>query len=208
MTLTKSLGVALVTGAAQGIGKAIAIRLASDGFKKHGWGSFVAPGDVSQEIEVKEMVESSSKALGGLDVMVANAAINGVYKPIIEMSIEEWDKVQQINLRGPFLCYKYGAKEIIASGRPRGRIIGASSVAGKRGMELISHYSASKFGIRGLTQSAALELGKYGITVNAYAPGTIRTPMSEAVIPSGSNVHEIIPGLPIIREYGRTGRYR
>ncbi|KAE9384268.1 NAD(P)-binding protein [Gymnopus androsaceus JB14] len=146
MTLTKSLGVALVTGAAQGIGKAIAICLASDGFKvalndlpskreqleavartidqKRGWGSFVAPGDVSQEIEVKEMVESSLKALGGLDVMVANAAINGVYKPIIEMPIEEWDKVQQIDLRGPFLCYKYGA-----SGCPRGRIIGASSVA-------------------------------------------------------------------------------
>ncbi|KAE9401233.1 putative short chain oxidoreductase [Gymnopus androsaceus JB14] len=207
MAPIKPLGVALVTGAAQGIGKAIAMRLASDGFKvalndvpskreqfaavareideKYGLGTFVAPADVSQEMEVKEMVESSSKALGGLDVMVANAGIVGVFKPIMEMSLDEWDEVQRVNLRGAFLCYKYGAKEIVATGRPGGRIIGASSAWGRQGT----------------SSSAALELGEHGITVNAYAPGIIRTAASEPVIASGV-LKKLFPGFP---PFGKIG---
>ncbi|KAE9401209.1 NAD-binding protein, partial [Gymnopus androsaceus JB14] len=183
----------LVTGASQGIGKAIAMRLASDGFKvalndipskkdqleavareidaKHNHGSYyVAPGDVSQEAEVEAMVKSASEALGGLDVMVANAGIIGLANPLVSISGNEWDDLFRVNVRGVFLCYKYGAREIIAGGRG-GRIIGASSLAGKQGGPFFSAYSASKFAVRGLTQSAALELGEHGITVNAYAPG-------------------------------------
>ncbi|KAE9403175.1 acetoin reductase family protein, partial [Gymnopus androsaceus JB14] len=194
--------VALVTGAAQGIGRAISIRLASDGFK-------VALSDLPSkreqldaEEQVKEMVESSSKALGGLDVMVSNAGIMGVYKPIIDMSLEEFEQVLRINLRGCFLCYKYGGKEIIATGRPGGRLIGSSSVVGKQASANASQYSASKFAVRGLTQSAALELGQYGITVNAYAPGTIRTAMSELLWNGTLDIKEVLPALPSFAKIG------
>jgi len=196
--IAKSLGGALVTGAAQGIGKAIAMRLASDGFKvalndlnskreqleavarevveKHGQASFVVPGDVSQEKEVHEMVQSASKTLGGLDVMVANAGIITPLKSITDFDIDDWDRILRVNARGVFLCYKHASKEMI-SRKQGGRIIGASSIAGKQGLKYYPAYCASKFAVRGLTQSAALELGEHGITVNAYAPGSIDTPM-------------------------------
>ncbi|KAE9401210.1 NAD-binding protein [Gymnopus androsaceus JB14] len=209
--IANSLGVAFVTGASQGIGKAIAMRLASDGFKvalndipskkdqleavareidaKHGHGSHVVPGDVSQEAEVEAMVKKATEALGGLDVMVANAGIIGPVKPLVSISGDEWDDLFRVNVRGVFLCYKYGAREIIAGGRG-GRIIGASSLAGKQGGVSTSAYSASKFAVRGLTQSAALELGEHGITVNAYAPGVISTPMSA---PFMGDITKILP---------------
>ncbi|KAF9077287.1 hypothetical protein BDP27DRAFT_1413713 [Rhodocollybia butyracea] len=190
--IAKSLGGALVTGAAQGIGKAIAMRLASDGFKvalndlnskreqleavardieKQGQASFVVPADVSQEREVHEMVQSASKTLGGLDVMVANAGITSPMKSITEFDVDDWDRILRINARSVFLCYKHASKEMI-SRKQGGRIIGASSYAGKQGIPRQSAYCASKFAVRGLTQSAALELGEHGITVNAYAPDT------------------------------------
>ncbi|KAF9077288.1 hypothetical protein BDP27DRAFT_1413714 [Rhodocollybia butyracea] len=159
--IAKSLGVALVTGAAQGIGKAIAMRLASDGFKvalndlnskkeqleavardieKQGQASFVVPADVSQEREVHEMVQSASKTLGGLDVMVANAGITSPMRSITEFDIDDWDRILRVNARGVFLCYKHASKEMI-SRKQGGRIIGASSIL-----------------VRGLTQSAVFEL--------------------------------------------------
>ncbi|KAF7328692.1 NAD(P)-binding protein [Mycena sanguinolenta] len=173
-------GIALVTGAAQGIGRSIALRLAEDGFdvaindipdnSKH-------LADVSQEESVKEMVAEVVKAHGGLDVMVANAGIAGPYRtPLVELSAEQWDKVMAVNARGTFLCYKHAGLQMLAQGRG-GRIIGASSYAGKKAIALQSVYSASKFAVRGLTQAAALEFGPHGITVNAVAPGAIVTPM-------------------------------
>ncbi|KAJ8497200.1 hypothetical protein ONZ45_g12160 [Pleurotus djamor] len=85
--------------------------------------------------------------------------------------------MQAINARGVFLCYKYAAQEMIKQGRG-GRIIGASSIAGKQGFEGMSAYSASKFAVRGLTQAAAKDLARHGITVNAYAPGYVDTAMT------------------------------
>jgi len=189
--------VAIVTGAAQGIGKAIALRLAHDGLnvilndipseekrlnevltdisttsttKGH-----AVLGDMSVEKDVQNLVDTCVSHFGGVDVMVANA---GICKtgPIVSVSTEEWDKVHSLNVRGVFLAYRSAAIQMIKQGRG-GRIIGASSIAGKRGFPEWGTYCASKFAVKGLTQSVAQELRTHNITVNAYAPGLIQTPI-------------------------------
>ncbi|KIJ62354.1 hypothetical protein HYDPIDRAFT_158235 [Hydnomerulius pinastri MD-312] len=212
--------IALVTGAAQGIGRAIAIRLADDGLdvavndihaKKDlldslasellakGRRSYIVCADVSIEEEVKGMIDTVVEELGGLDVMVANAGIFKTgslieslytFPPLTEMvlkvsahakhpaSVEHWNATFEVNVKGTFLCYKYAAAQMISQGRG-GRIIGPSSKNGKRGMPDGIAYSSTKFAIRGLTQAAAMELGRHGITVNTYAPGAIDTPMMQ-----------------------------
>ncbi|KAJ7677892.1 NAD(P)-binding protein [Mycena polygramma] len=192
-----SKGVALVTGAAQGIGKGIALRLADDGYdvavndilsnsenldalvaeiKSKGRTSSKHIADVSQDAEVRGMVEQVVERHGGLDVMIANAGVVGSTGPITQVSADEWDRIMNINARGSFLCYKYAGMQMIKQGRG-GRIVGASSLAGKKGVPSQASYSASKFAVRGLTQAAAAEFGPHSITVNAYAPGTVDTPM-------------------------------
>ncbi|KIJ62324.1 hypothetical protein HYDPIDRAFT_114838 [Hydnomerulius pinastri MD-312] len=189
-------GIALVTGAAQGIGQAIVLRLADDGFdvalndvpqkgqaldslaeevRAKGRQVVVVPGDVSQEEDVKRIVQETTEKLGGLRVMVANA---GTFRmgSLTETSLEDFEQLFAVNARGTFLCYKYAAQYMVAQGRG-GRILGASSVVGRRGGMEYAAYSGTKFAIRGLTQSAALELGRHGITVNCYAPGPIDTDM-------------------------------
>ncbi|KAK0492373.1 NAD-P-binding protein [Armillaria luteobubalina] len=190
--MSSAKGVAVVTGAAQGIGRAIALRLADDGFDvavndlplpdkiaklkeveeeiiRKGRRSAIFPGDVSNDTDVKGMVEGTVNMLGGLDVMVANAAICRNAN-ILDYTVDQWDQSFAVNARGCFLCYQYAAKQMVKQGRG-GRIIGCSSSAGKQGLPMMSLYGATKSAIRGLTQGAALDLGKYGITVNAYAPG-------------------------------------
>ncbi|KAJ7182886.1 hypothetical protein C8R43DRAFT_911487 [Mycena crocata] len=199
-----SKGVALVTGAAQGIGKEIALRLADDGFdvavndipsnaknlglvlediqgKGRKSSSHIA--DVTFEEQVKNMIDEVVAAHGALDVIVANA---GVIKwaSILDTSVEDWDRILTVNGRGTFLCYKYAGMQMVAQGRG-GRIIGASSRAGKTGLAHLSAYCSSKFAVRGLTQAAALEFGKHGITVNAYAPGPTHTDMLDSLAFAG-----------------------
>ncbi|KAI0001178.1 hypothetical protein BJV77DRAFT_938964 [Russula vinacea] len=189
-------GVALVTGASQGIGRAIALRLAKDGYDialndipaheamlgitaeevaSRGRRAHCVLADVSSEKQVETMVSDVVRALGGLDVMVANAGVS-MMKSFVETTAEDLDRVIGVNLRGTFLCYKYAGLQMIAQGRG-GRIIGACSGTGKQGQASLSAYSASKFGIRALTQCAALEFGGHRITVNSYAPGPVKTPM-------------------------------
>ncbi|KAF8624163.1 hypothetical protein AX15_006016 [Amanita polypyramis BW_CC] len=109
--------------------------------------------------------------------MVANAGTINVV-PLTEMTTEQWDKMFAIHARGAFLCYKYAIQQMIKQGHG-GRILGISSVYGKVAGPYVAHYCAAKFAIRGLTQSAAQEVGKYGITVNALAPGVIGTALCE-----------------------------
>ncbi|KAF9238264.1 hypothetical protein BU15DRAFT_75418 [Melanogaster broomeanus] len=200
-----SKGIALITGSAQGIGRGIALRLAKDGFDiavndipskrdqlravaddidKIGRKALVFPADVTVEEQVKGMLQGVTKELGALDIMVANAGV-GELIPLTSTTLEDWERIMNINARGPFLCYKYAAEQMIKQGRG-GRIIGASSLAGKMGHPLASTYSASKFAVRGLTQS--VELGRYGITVNAYAPGPIETPMTAEMMSAGGDL--------------------
>ncbi|KAJ7100821.1 hypothetical protein B0H15DRAFT_817441 [Mycena belliarum] len=199
-------GTALVTGAARGIGKAIALRLADDGFdvavndipgnadslskvvdeiSAKGRKSSAHVADVSLEGEVKAMIEEVARVHGTLDVMVANAGVCH-WTNFSETSAGEFDRVMAVNARGTFLCYKYAGMQMVTQGKG-GRIIGACSVSGKRASSgFLGVYCASKFAVRGLTQAAALEFGPHGITVNAYAPGAIETEMLEFIITSSA----------------------
>ncbi|PCH44827.1 NAD(P)-binding protein [Wolfiporia cocos MD-104 SS10] len=190
--------IALVTGASQGMGKCIALRLAADGFKvaindvatkenqlqevvtqieANGGEAMSVVADVTKEDNVQAMTSQVVKQMGGLDVMVANAGIFGPFKPLVELSVDEFEQLMSVNMRGVMLSYKHAALQMIKQGRG-GRIIGAASQVGIQGMPNISAYCASKFGVRGLTHSAARELAQYKITVNAYAPGHILTEMN------------------------------
>ncbi|KAF9477690.1 acetoin reductase family protein [Pholiota conissans] len=201
MSSSPSTKVALVTGAAQGIGKAIALKLADDGLdialndlssksseleslkaeiETKGRKTTIVFGDVSSEPDVIAMIEGVVSQLGSLDVMVANAGITFAC-PLTELPVSEWDRTLAINTRGLFLCYRHAAKQMIKQGRG-GRIIGAASSAGKQGIANLGHYSASKFAVRGLTQAAAQEWGPHKITVNCYAPSTVQTPMIDNFI--------------------------
>ncbi|KAH9857615.1 NAD-P-binding protein [Lenzites betulinus] len=189
--------VAIVTGGAQGIGEAIALRFAHDGLdvavmdlpQKHdqleevvkvieakGRRALAVVGDVSLEADVAGMVDTTVQKLGRIDVMVANA---GTFnnKPILELNVEEFDNVMFVNARSVMLAIKHAGQQMVKQGQG-GRIIAASSYAGKQGVINHSAYSASKFAVRGLVQSAALELRQHGITVNGYAPGLIITPFT------------------------------
>ncbi|KAI0074976.1 NAD-P-binding protein [Panus rudis PR-1116 ss-1] len=191
-----STRVAIVTGAAQGIGEAIAVRLAEENIdlalfdlkekeeqlkkvvkqvEAKGRKAIYVVGDITVENDVKGLVDKTVEVLGGLDIMVANAGIT-MFKPFIETTVEDYNRLMSINVLGVIHSFKYAAIQMIKQGRG-GRIIGASSGAGKKGIHNMSVYSASKFAVRGLTQATALELRPHGITVNSYAPGFILTPM-------------------------------
>ncbi|TFY78905.1 hypothetical protein EWM64_g5106 [Hericium alpestre] len=191
--------VALVTGAAQGIGEAIALRLADDGIsvalndihssrdalqalakriEAKGVKAAVVTADISQEEQVKDMVDAAVQQLGRLDVMVANAGIGGE-DSILKITGGDFRKVLAVNLDGVLYCYKYAALQMVKQGNG-GRIIGASSVLGRKGCAHSISYTASKFAVRGITQSCAMELREHGITVNAYAPGVIETRLSQS----------------------------
>ncbi|PPQ81559.1 hypothetical protein CVT25_013402 [Psilocybe cyanescens] len=182
--------IAIVTGASRGIGRAIAIRLARDGYHvavndlpsakseleklrdeitSAGGTASTFFADVSDEEEVEKMVGDVVQALGGLDVMVANAGIC-IPKPFLKTTKEDLSRILSVNVQGTFFCYKHAALQMIKQGRG-GRIIGAASIASKQGISMLGAYSSSKFAIRGMTQSAAIEFAKHNIRVNAYAPG-------------------------------------
>ncbi|KAI0083900.1 NAD-binding protein [Irpex rosettiformis] len=204
MTSTSTTRVAFITGGAQGIGEAIALRLAQDGLdvavfdmagkeellkgvtKKItdiGRKAIWIVGDVTSEESIKDAIARTVEELGSLDVMVANAGIRHA-KPIIEMTPEEWNRVLAINATGIMLSYKHAGIQMIKQGHG-GRIIGACSVSGKQGFPTAGAYSASKFAVRGLTHAFSQEMKPHNITVNAYAPGLIATPMLAVSIEAG-----------------------
>ncbi|KAJ7264957.1 acetoin reductase family protein [Mycena haematopus] len=196
--------VAIVTGAAQGIGKAIGLRLAADGLdvvvsdlpgqidslnavveeiQRLGRKAIAVIADVSKEDDVKGMVEATVAGLGRLDVMVANAGVaHG--GSVMDAEVEVWQKDWDVNIRGTLLCYKHAARQMVKQGAG-GRIIGASSICGQRGYAGLGGYCISKAAVRSMTQTTALELREHGITVNAYAPGVIQTNMTTSEADEG-----------------------
>jgi meso-butanediol dehydrogenase/(S,S)-butanediol dehydrogenase/diacetyl reductase len=187
--------VAVVTGAASGIGRGIALRLSQEGAivvaadldgkageqlvreiqGKQGRGLALKV-DVSVERDVQRMVEEALKNFSRIDILVNNAGV-GTTGLIINHSVEDWEKSMRVNLKGTFLCSRAVVRDMIP--RKRGRIVNVSSIGGKEGEEFIGGYCASKFWVIGLTQVMAKELGRHAITVNAVCPGYIWTPMWE-----------------------------
>ncbi len=130
--------------------------------------------DVLEEAQVAELVAKTVAHYGRLDIMVNNAGIGYLMKPIVEMTQADWDAVLGVNLRGAFFGIKHAAKQFIAQGKG-GRIINIGSQASKSGFPFASAYVSSKHGMVGLTRSAAIELGSQGITVNTICPNHVTT---------------------------------
>ena len=186
--------VALITGAGQGIGRAIALRLADDGadvaivdmneekmqgvageVRALGRKAATFEADVSKRDQVYAAVDHAEKELGGFDIIVNNAGIASI-QPIAEITPEEVEKVFKVNVEGVLWGIQAAAAKFKARGQ-KGKIINASSIAGHEGFPLLGAYSATKFAVRALTQAAAREFASDGITVNAYCPGVVGTDM-------------------------------
>ncbi|MFP1893304.1 (S)-acetoin forming diacetyl reductase [Lonsdalea quercina] len=190
--------VALVTGAGQGIGESIALRLVKDGFavaivdyngdsakavaqriNEAGGKAIAVTADVSNRDQVFAAVETAKQQLGGFDVIVNNAGI-APSTPIEEITPEIVDKVYNINLKGVIWGIQAAVKAFKELGHG-GKIINACSQAGHIGNPELAVYSSSKFAVRGLTQTAARDLAPLGITVNGFCPGIVKTPMWDEI---------------------------
>lgn len=217
--------VALVTGAGRGIGRAIALRLAADGadvavadivpdtadkvaaeITDAGRRSLALAGDVSDRDAVFGFVDATVAGLGGLDVMVNNAGIVQVGS-LLDTTPEDLATIFGVNVYGVVYGIQAAATYFRAGGKP-GKIINAASIAGHQGSASLGAYSTTKFGVVGLTQSAAKELAPDGITVNAYCPGIVDTTMWEVIdaelaaqnnLESGQATRQIVAGIPLGR---------
>jgi meso-butanediol dehydrogenase / (S,S)-butanediol dehydrogenase / diacetyl reductase len=213
---------AFVTGAARGIGRAIAERLAADGLAVSvadlprarddldalatDLDGLALTVDVTDPDQVDAAVSAHVARFGGLDVMVANAGI-AITAPMLETTPEQWRRTFDVNVLGVVHCYRAAARQMIAQGRG-GRLIGAASVAAHRAGKWQGAYSASKFAVRGFSQSVAQELAEHGITVNVYSPGVVQTPMWESIDDAlsarkntapGSELAGMVAGIPLGR---------
>ncbi|MDY7016549.1 MAG: 3-oxoacyl-[acyl-carrier-protein] reductase [Cyanobacteriota bacterium] len=206
--------VALVTGASRGIGRAIALSLATEGativvnyarsetaaeevvaeIARAGGSAIALQADVSQEQEVETLFAQIKEKFGRIDILVNNAGITRDTL-LLRMKPEDWQAVINLNLTGVFLCTKAASK--LAIKQRSGRIINIASVSGQMGNPGQANYSAAKAGVIGLTKTAAKELASRGITVNAVAPGFIETDMT-----SDLNAEEILKYIPLSR-YGK-----
>ena len=203
--------VALVTGAGMGIGKAIAERLARDGFavavndisadiaeataaelKAAGAKATPAQADVSNREQVFAMVEKVVADLGRLDVLVSNAGIVQV-DPILAITEADFDKLFAINVKGVLWCAQAAAQQMIAQGGG-GKIINAASSAAHMSHAVLGTYGASKFSVRALTHVMAQEFAQHGITVNSYCPGIVDTGMWDTIDSRAAEVLQIPEG--------------
>lgn len=206
--------VAIVTGAAQGIGKGIAIAMAKEGAKLvvsdisdkatevvgeiHSLGTEA----VSFKVNVadyrgtKLLAEATVKRFGRIDILVNNAGIYP-FKSLVEMKEEEWDKVIGVNLKGTFNCTQAVLPKMLE--QKSGNIINICSIAGGVvGMAGLTHYAASKGGVLGFTRAAAVELAPFGVRVNAIAPGSVQTP-SASVGATEEAAKQFLQAIPMRR---------
>ncbi len=197
--------VAIISGATSGLGRAIAIEFAKKGanvsicgrreqegletleqIKKEGANGIFTQTDISKSEDVQNFVNRTVQAFGKINFAINNAAIGGASISVKDYSDEKWDKVIAINLRGTFLLTKYSL-QVMEKNSDGGAIVNVSSLSGLVGYPLICPYSASKFGIIGLTKSAALEFAEKKIRINAICPGGIETEMTEKLFKATGN---------------------
>jgi NAD(P)-dependent dehydrogenase (short-subunit alcohol dehydrogenase family) len=190
--------VAIVTGAASGIGRASAMAFAREGarvvvvdreaaglavtvaeIKGQGGEALAQAADVGDEAQVSAYVALAIEKFGSLDVVYANAGISGGLTPLLEQPVELWTEVLRVNLIGPFLAIKHAAPKMVAKGG--GSIVLTASVAGLRASAGGSPYAASKAGVVSLAQTAANSLSGTGVRVNAICPGLIETGMTKPI---------------------------
>jgi 3-oxoacyl-[acyl-carrier protein] reductase len=206
--------VAIVTGGARGIGRAIALALAAEGARVAVWDVNAEPAeqvaakirsgsgeamagavDVSNAGAVRAAVDAVRSAWGRIDILVNNAGIAQV-KPIEQISEADWDRIMAVNLKGTFLCSQ--AVMGVMKRQRSGKIINLGFVAGKiGGITVGSHYSASKAAVMCFTKFLARELASYGVNVNALAPGVIETDMTHEI--SGGDWSTYLAGIPMGR---------
>ena len=201
---------ALVTGASRGIGREIAVALAAAGAKvaciatneallaelvaQIGGGAIALKCDVSKAAEVEAAVEKAAAAFGGLDILVNNAGVTRD-NLLLRIKEEDWDAVLDTNLKAPYLFIKAAGRFLMRS--KAGRVINIASVSGILGNAGQANYSASKGGLVSLTKTAAREFGSRGVTVNAVAPGFIKTDMAAKVDPKV--IEGVVASLPLKR---------
>ena len=194
----ESAKVALVTGASKGIGKCIAIELGKAGFdvavnynsdlagaqdtvaliESFGRKAVALQGNVGNVESVRNLFKQFDEHFSDLHVVVANAAVQ-TWKPLLELEVEDWDKVMNTNVRGTFLCTQEGARRMVAKSHG-GSIITLGSGCNKLAFPRLVDYTASKGGIEMFTKVAAVELGKYQIRVNCVAPGATEVERTKA----------------------------
>jgi D-sorbitol dehydrogenase (acceptor) len=217
--------VAIVTGGAQGMGHAIALRLAQEGarvvvadLKKAeaqrvadeitagGGAGMAAEADVRRSEHAQTMVGLAVQHFGGLDILVNNAGVGRII-PFLETTERDWDFMFDVNCKGLLWCSQAAARAMIEQGRG-GRIINLASQAGRRGEALVLAYCASKAAVISMTQSMALALAPHQITVNAIAPGVVDTPFWAEVdrqfarlldLPEGEPKRRAVAGIPLGR---------
>jgi len=187
--------IAVVTGGAQGFGKAIAERFLKSGAKVAIWdrdlpfaqktAKALGPGataiacDVTDAAAVAAARDATTKAFGRIDILINNAGIAGANAKTWETDVEEWRKVMRVNLDGPFICSRAVVPGMIAQNY--GRIVNIASIAGKEGNPNAAHYSASKAGVIALTKSLGKELAGYDIAVNAVTPAAAKTAIFDQI---------------------------
>ena len=187
---------ALITGAGSGIGRAIVRALAREGARlavtdldeerarsvaaEIGSDTPAHRLDVTSAEETEQVFGKVEKALGPLDLVVANAGVSTMRR-VADLSEKDWDFNMDVNAKGVFLTNREAVRRFLASGT-KGRIVNTASLAGKTGVPLLAHYAASKFAVVGFTQSLAKEVAANGIRVNAVCPGFVRTSMQEREI--------------------------
>jgi NAD(P)-dependent dehydrogenase (short-subunit alcohol dehydrogenase family) len=210
--------VAIVTGAAGGIGRASARAFAAEGAsvtvadvnadggaetvalieEAGGRAQFVRT-DVSLSADVQAMVAATVERFGRLDFAHNNAGVPSANFPVADFPEEEWDRVTGIMLRGVFLCLKYEIPHMLERG---GAIVNTASGAGLVGYPAQPAYVASKHGVLGLTKTAALDYGKLGVRINAVCPGTVWSPMVEDAIAGQPEIEQFLVGLHPIGHLG------
>lgn len=216
---------ALVTGAAAGIGRATALAFAEEGAKvmvsdideaggeetvrligDAGGEAVFTRADVSAPEDVTALIATTVDKFGRIDCACNNAGIEGRVAPLAEQSLDDYEKVLAINLRGTFLCLQAEIRQMLKQGG--GAIVNLASVAGLIGFPGLSPYTASKHAVNGLTRNAALEYGKQGIRVNSVCPAGIETRMLDSLADQSTggtqSAHEMMDPLHPIGRIGRS----